>query len=785
MGRDEQAKPLTTTMMRPIGQRRQHPVAPRRLGLALMLGSLGAAPVWAQTATTTLPDVEVIGTSPLPGQGIDRNVLPYSTQLIRREQIDATKADTLPDLLNRRVSAVQLNEVQGSPFQTDLTYRGFRASGLLGTSPGLSAFLDGVRINEPFGDVINFDLIPEFSVASLALVPGANPAFGLNSLGGALAYTTFDGRSAPGLRAEISAGSFGRTKLDLSYGLNRDDGWHAYVAASGFREDGWRDYSDGELGNLLAKLGHDDGTTAWTLSAFYGRSKLVGNGLVPWYTIEEDEDSEQIAFTPDLYALRQEAIYTHPDETRNRVGQFSASLRHALDAGSSLSALAYVRDGSRNTINGDEAEEFDEEEPEANAAFNTTRTEQTSYGVALGFERKSGAHQWQLGTTLDHADVSYRQSEQEGSFTPSRGVVPIAGEPTELSVDLEGKSLAFGAFASDTWQLAAGTWLTGTLRWNWARVENTLASVDDDTGEFTARPRERFNYNSLNPALGIAHRLYDGGPTVFANAARNNRVPTVIELGCADPEEPCRLPAGLQADPFLEQVISTTYEAGVRWSLPAGWRMGAELYRTENRDDILFRSVSVSGQRGYFANFDRTRHQGVDLELGYTAGALDLGAGFSYLDATYQADGLLRQGERNVQISRGTRIAGLPQRMLKLSADWRVGAGFTVGADLQAVGPRGVAGNEDGLIEDDGDEQVDLSLPGYGILNLRASWAPSKAWELFFKVNNAADKRSQSFGALAETVFNADGSFNGDDRDALFVGPGAPRSFFVGLRLRY
>ena len=103
----------------------------------------------------------------------------------------------------------------------------------------------------------------------------------------------------------------------------------------------------------------------------------------------------------------------------------------------------------------------------------------------------------------------------------------------------------------------------------------------------------------------------------------------------------------------------------------------------------------------------------------------------------------------------------------------------------QAVGSRGVAGNEDGLIEDGGDERVDLSLPGYGILNLRASWQPSKTWEFFVKVNNATDKRSQSFGALAETVFNADGTFNGDDRDALFVGPGAPRSFFAGVRLRY
>ncbi len=757
---------------------------PHRLGLALMLVLLAGVPP-APAAAQVGSSVEVIGTSPLPGQGIDRDLLPYSTHIIKRQRIDETHAETLNDLLNRRVPGVQMNEIQGSTFQNDFTYRGFRASGLLGSSAGISAFMDGVRMNEPFGDVINFDLIPEFSVSSIALVPGANPAFGLNSLGGALSYTTFDGRSAPGVRAELSGGSFGRAQLAMSYGASFDSGWHAYVGGTGFRENGWRDFSEGQLGNVLAKLGHDDGRTAWSLSALYAQSKLVGNGLVPWYAIEEDDAAETIAFTPDLYAMRREAVYTHPDQTRNRLGQLSLNLRHALDEHSAITGLVYLRNSRRETVNGDEAEEFEPNEPEVNAAFNTTKTRQTGYGAAIGFERKSGDHQWQLGATLDASKVTYEQFEQEGSFTSDRGVMPIAGEARELSVDVDGRQTVWGAFASDTWTVTSGTWLTGTLRFNWARVENTLSSVDDDSGEFEVRPRESFTYTSLNPALGIAQRLGESGATLFANVARNNRVPTVIELGCADPQEPCRLPAGLQADPYLEQVISTTVEAGVRWRAPSGWRVGVAAYRSENRDDILFRSVSVNGQLGYFANFPKTRYQGADFELGYSVGALDLLAAFSLLDATYQADGVLRQGERNVAITPGTRIAGLPRQLLKLSADWRVGAGFSVGADLQAVSERGVAGNEDGLIEDDGDERVDLSLPGYGILNLRASWRPNPQWEFYLTVNNATDKRGQSFGALAETVFNANGSFNGEGRDALFVGPGAPRSVFAGLRLRF
>jgi hypothetical protein len=258
----------------------------------------------------------VIGTSPLPGQGIDRNLLPYSTHILRRDDIDRMHPDNLLDLMNRTLPGVQLDAVQGSPYQSDLTYRGFRASGLLGASQGLSVHVDGVRVNEPFGDVVNWDMIPEFSVNSVALVPGANPAFGLNTLGGALAFTTHNGISAPGLRAQLEGGSFGRVRADLSYGLHRDDGWHAYVAASGFDEDGWRDHSPSQVGQLFAKVGRVSGDTDWDLGLQLGRSELVGNGLV--LPTRSRRDDGEVVRGPDLYAARRENIYTCP--TRRPTG---------------------------------------------------------------------------------------------------------------------------------------------------------------------------------------------------------------------------------------------------------------------------------------------------------------------------------------------------------------------------------------------------------------------------------------------------------------------------------
>ena len=547
----------------------------------------------------------------------------------------------------------------------------------------------------------------------------------------------------------------------------------------------------------MAKLGRSTELGDFSLSLLVGRSRLVGNGLVPLDTLDDDG-----ATTPDLGRNRREAVYTHPDLTRNRLSQLTAGWQRQLDEQTRLEALVYLRDSRRTTINGDEADEEEVVVPESlrlrgrerilgaaaaepNASFNRTATRQKSGGVAAAMSRRSGSHQWQVGASLDHAKVRYEQTEQDGVFDDTRGVEPFPGSEAELSALVTGYATAAGIYATDTWQIAPGTHVTGTLRYNEAKVSNRLSTTDDDTGVFEAKPKESFTYRSWNPALGVSHKATDT-LTLFGNLARNNRVPTVIELGCADPEEPCRLPAGLQADPYLKQVVSTSIEAGARYTLPNGMRGAVTLFRTDNRNDILFRSTSVTGQLGYFANFPRTRHEGVDVEWQAKVGPVDLGLAYSFLQATYQADGVLRMGERNVAIEPGTRIAGLPRDMFKASADWSPGFGLTLGLDLQYFGSRGVAGNEDGLIEDQGDP-VKLKLPAYALVNLRASWKPAavQGMEVFARVTNVADKRYASFGALAETQFDADGNYTGAGTEAFFAAPGAPRAFTVGVRWKF
>lgn len=762
-----------------------HPVS-RAVGILLagLAGVQTLTPMAARAQTRDGPPanptpqvVEVIAPAPLPGHGVDRATLPYNTQVIRRSTIDAAQAENLGDLMQRLLPGTQLNDIQGSPFQSDLTFRGFRASGLIGASQGLSVYLDGVRINEPFGDVVHWDLIPEFALDSVSLVPGANPAFGLNTLGGSIALRTANGRSAPGWRAQLSSGSFQRHRVDVSHGGVTAGGLDHFLSVGVFDEKGWRDDSPGRLGTVSARLGIDTPAGEVAAHVLLGRSTLVGNGLVPLYSFDQDAQR-----TPDLGSLRHQAVYTHPDRTRNRLTQLSLQWRRALDDTWLAEAVAYSRDSRRDTLNGDEAEEGSS----APASLNRTLTRQRGQGVSVALSGKGGAHRWQFGATADRARVNFEQTEQEGSFTPTRGVLGLADEEPELDAAVQGSSSLLGLYATDTWALRPDTHATVTLRANHARVSNTLSSVDDDTHAFEVHPRETFSYRSLNPAIGLTHRLA-GGSTLFANVARNTRVPTVIELGCADPEEPCRLPAGLQADPYLKQVRSTSVEAGWRWGTLTGTGGSITVYRADNRDDILFRAVSVTGQSGYFHNFDRTRHQGIDLEWRWQSGPWSLGTSLSHLDATYQASGLLRVGERHVEVRPGMRIAGLPRQSAKVSIDWRPAAAWTLGADLMAVSRRVTAGNEDGHYENGEEETADFSMPGYALVHLRLSWRPPqlKGLEFTARVDNALDRRTSSYGALAETRFTATGAPAATPREAVFAAPGAPRAVFIGLRLKF
>lgn len=769
--------------------------AARRTQLALAVAALAHGAGLSGAYASPMASVEIVGMAPLPGLGVERKTLPYAVQTASDAVLSRADGGNLSELLARSFAGINVNEISGSPFQNDLTYRGYRASPVLGTGQGISVYLDGVRVNEPFGDVVNWDMLPEAAIGSVLLAPGSNPLYGLNTLGGALALNTRSGASDPGFSGTVSGGSHRQRRADLAYGAARD-GWHVFTAATLFSDGGWRAHSDGRLGNLFVKLGRVQRDTEWQFTMLAGQSRLVGNGLLP----------------DELYEDDRRAVYTWPDETRNRLRQAQLSATHRLTPDMQLTAAAYLRNSRRDTVNGDVSDTYADyveacaegfrtsgapREPDAcpytraqgaalhTASLNTTSTRQRSQGFSVQWSAHLPRYQLMAGLSHDRSKVAFAQYEREAGFDATRGVLADDDSERELDAAVDGRARNSSAYASGTWTAMPGTWITASARYGHARVASTISNAG------VAQPREAFSYRKFNPALGIAHELAPGW-TVFANAAQSNRVPTVIELGCADPEQPCRLPVGLQSDPYLKQVVSRTVEAGTRWQAGRD-SLTATIYRTSNRDDILFRSAGLT-QHGYFSNFPRTRHQGLDLSATAERGPFAARFSYSWLDAVYAADGSLFTGTRNVAVAPGTRIAGLPRHSAKLALDWKAGGGLTLGAELRAFSSQGTQGNEDGLAADLEDgrtpQRADLRTRGYALLALRLSYKPQRDWEVFARVNNVANRRYETFGAIGADMFPggqlaSPHGAGGEAELARFVAPGAPRSISAGLRYRF
>ena len=748
-----------------------------------------------------LPVIEVAGVTPVKGLAQPRSEIASHVQSISNHTLHDHSATTLPDLMNNQLTGVSVNETQGNPFQTEVNYRGFTASPLLGAPQGLSIYQDGVRINEPFGDTVNWDLIPRMAISALDLIPGSNPLFGLNTLGGALSMQTKSGFTAPGGELEAYGGSFGQRSFSGEFG-HRQNEWGFYVTGTTVKADGWRDFSPSRVDQLFGKLSYHSGDLELDLSHTYADTDLTGNGLLPGAMLQADY----------------KGIFTQPDNTRNRMNLLNLNMSYWLDETSRLTALLYHRRNRTQTLNGDVNDEFEgnpllDGADGANGglgfdtetgANNRTRSEQRSWGGALQWSWLGERHQVAVGTTVDQSRTTFQQSTETGIFDVHRGVIAdFSG--TQLNNQLLGRTRHWSLFASDIYKPWRMLSISTALRYNHARV----ISIDELNPGMPHNLDGDFTYTKLNPSLGATWVL-NPAVTLFATLAQGNRTPSPIELGCADPANPCSLPNAMQADPYLKQVVTRTAEAGMRGGNRT-LKWNAAVYTADNRDDILF--VGTSTSQGYFTNFGRTRRAGVELGLSGESGPLSWHTGYSYVKATYRSAACLLSPNNSARgqsaecsgggqddeifVQSGNRIPGIPLHQFKFNADFSPHERWALTATVTAFSRQYARGNENNAHQSGsatdrfGATRTFLGggeVAGYALLNLGARIRLARGWALFFQANNVFDRKYASAGALAENPFNANGAFqtNSDDwgRDT-FYAPGAPRNFQAGIRLAF
>lgn len=738
------------------------------------------------------PTIEVVAPIPVPGLDIPKNQVPANVQSATAAQMREKQSLNIPDFINQAIGSVSINDTQNNPYQPDVNYRGFTASPLLGTPQGISVYQDGVRINEPFGDVVNWDLIPQSAVSTISVIPGSNPLFGLNTLGGALSIRTKSGIDHPGTRARAYAGSFDRRVAELEHGGLRGD-LHYFITGHWFKEDGWRDFSPSDVRQLFAKFGRRGATSDLDLNITRADTDLTGNGLAPTSMFKQERDQ----------------VFTVPDNTRNRMTMLNLIGRQWLGEDKLVSGNAYYRQSRRRTLNGDMNDEFEDSPNDgatgANAGLgfndetavnNRTRTGQRGYGLALQLTVFRPSNQFTIGASYDGSRSEFEQSTEEGVFDVNRAV--IATEDKKIENSLSGRARTRSLFFTNTYAIRPQTHLTISGRYNRTAVE-----TNDRLNRVPPNLDADFTYTKFNPAVGLTH-IISPGLTAYAGYSQGNRTPTPIELGCADPDNPCTLPNALVSDPFLKQVVARTIEAGLRggWGRDIKWSAG--VFRTINKDDILF--ISTAASTGFFTNFGKTQREGIELGLGGRLGSLNGNINYSYIDAAFESSACLLSpnnstrgtsicpSDDEILISPGDRIPGIPKHNLKLSLDYRATENWSAGADFIAFSSQFVRGNENndhqaGAFTDKfGNTRTSLRpgrVPGYGIVNLRTRYRFAKNWELFAKISNLLDQKYFTAGGLAENPFSPAGVFQ-TSSDAwtreTFVAPGAPRAGWIGVQ---
>ncbi|HLZ04746.1 MAG TPA: TonB-dependent receptor [Bradyrhizobium sp.] len=773
-------------------------------------------------AQEALPTIEVVGVSPVPGGEIDVQKVPSNVQTIDASDLDYTKSPTLLDGMVQYMPGVSLSDQSGNQFQRNLDYRGFTASPVPGTPQGIAVYQNGTRINEAFGDVVNWDLIPEMAIARMTMMPN-NPLFGLNATGGALSIEMKNGFNYHGTEAQVSGGSYGRASAGAQSGYQNDT-WSAYVAADTTYDRGWRDASSSsQVRRMYADLGARGDDTEFHIS-FTGADNKLG----------------AVVATPvELLNQRWSSVYTWPQNTHLQLAFLQANAKWTPTDTFSVQANTYFRAyrASHFDANGSNAQPCDDginlcigdgltplnvNGPTPNflppnsaiGEIDRNQTHSNSFGGSLQATSTGQLfghdNHFVVGTSIDHGDTNFRTSSELGTvdqnfFVTGTGVFLDQPAADVSPVNLAANNTYVGVYATNTFDITSQLSLTGGGRFNYAQI-----NLGDLTGT-NARLTSSNNFQRFNPVVGLTYRIIPN-LTAYAGYSEANRAPTPLELGCSDPANPCQIDNFLISDPPLKQVVSHTIEGGLRGEfsggaaaaepIPAkapanvvenGWRMrwGLSLFRTENTDDIISIASSVVPNFGFFQNAGTTLRQGVEAKVDLTWNRWTAYANYTFVDATYRSFLTLSSPNnpmatvdpvlgRVINVVPGDHIPGIPAHRLKIGGEYAITDAWKLGADVNFIGSQY-------LIHDD--SNLNPKVPAYWLVNMHTSYQITKNVQVFGLVQNLFNQHYYSAGTFFSTSGFNNSTLGGPNlltfNDPRTFLPGMPLAAYAGIKATF
>jgi outer membrane receptor protein involved in Fe transport len=737
-----------------------------------------------------------------PGTALAVDKVPSSINFVNTPEIERTNSLNVMDALQQNVAGVNISNVSGNDFQSNIEFRGFVASPVSGTPQGLAVYQNGVRINEAFGDTVNWDLIPTTAIKSIAVVTN-NPAYGLNALGGAVTVQMKDGFNFHGAEIDTMAGSFGRAQASLQWGKQIGN-WAVYVALEDVHDNGYRNFSPSDVHRLYSDIGYRNDSSEIHLNIGAAQNSFGASAAVP----------------TELLQQYWGATYTTPQGSQNQVGYLNLTGKFDVTDTWTIDAIGHYRAFSQRTqdanptgaqpctadatllcfgdgstpafgLNGQQLANPFPANPfavgsnlgENDRTFTNTNTGGVSLQATNTDQLFGHDNRFVVGTSFDTSVTHFGSSAELGTFDGSyvlngSGIfLGTSGNPiSDGPVSLRTTNQYTGLYALDTFDVTKALSVTAGGRFNDAHI--VLFSPLDSLLNGNA------TYDRFNPIIGATYKI-NGGLTAYASYSEANRAPTPLELGCADPNHPCILATFLVSDPPLKQVVSHTYEAGFRGTHDFSfgtldWKLGG--FRTKNTDDILEipdPNTSLQGF-GYFQNVGDTRRQGIEAEANLKSSRWQFHASYAFIDARFLDSLVLgsnspfADANGNIQVSAGNIIPAIPRHRIKAGFDYSVTDDFKVGGDALWVSSQYFVGDESNQFP---------QLPSYAVFSTHASYQLDKTYQIFGRVDNILDNRYASYGAFFDT--NALPNFsNGGNQfnDPRTLSPARPRAFYAGVK---
>ena len=655
-----------------------------------------------------------------------------------------------------RLPGVSIFDDQGTRAQPTLEIRGSRLSPVVGVSQGVSVFLDGVRINEPDAQELNFDLIPMDAVSKAELVRGPGTLYGKNSLAGALVLTTRRGSFTPELSADVEAGAFGYRGARVSAGGVLDD-VDGFFMARGTDEDGYRDETPARTRQVFLNVGRKGNKTDLAMTVMYAHDRIYQAGSLPESWLREDRTANFTGgdfFEPELWHI--------------------AARGERPFAGGTIRGNAFRRDNDYQQFN-----------VNVDAPSTDAHVDNTSKGGTLEWTLPTAVAGMPLGLTFgaeySRNDITYRIFSVPTAGAP--GFEEGCDQATGLCENARVKEDDAALYAQGVLSVTPALALTASMRGDYVRIPFRDIREPENDGTNS--------YRRFSPRLGVNYYL---GPEVrgYAAVSTGFRAPAPLELACADESSPCSLPFALGDDPPLDPVTVVNYESGFDWEPNEGTALDIVGFREEARNEIVF--VAAHTTTGFFQNIARTRRQGIEA-----SGSLKLPAGFrvfgSYalIDATYQSAVLLASEMPQPDSARpGDRFPLSPLQRGSLGVELTRTLGKSAIAaqlSMNAVSSQYLRGNDENLDEvnlsDDAEPRfVDGSVPGYAMASLQLRYErPHLA--VSAHIQNLFDRDYETFGIIGE---NPAGPIGGPRPPApvleRFLNPGYPRTLTISIEAR-